>query len=71
MLVGNAALSMKLTVDLLEKHQLFVQCVQYPMFAHGKECLRVTPTPHHTYEMVDNFVASIVDVWRPNGLKLR
>ncbi|KAJ8301305.1 hypothetical protein KUTeg_020292 [Tegillarca granosa] len=68
--VGDAALSTKLSNDLMNKHNIYVQAINYPTVAKGSERLRVAPTPHHTKEMMDDFVEAIVDVFKSNGVKL-
>jgi hypothetical protein len=30
---------------------------------NGAECLRITPSPHHTGELSDRLAAALVDVW--------
>eukprot|EP00128_Syssomonas_multiformis_P000269 Colp12_sorted_trinity150504_noHs@17978 len=66
--VGDAAICRQLCDDLLQKHKIYVQSINYPTVAFGTERLRVTPTPFHTEEMADAFVASLVDVWVRNSL---
>ena len=62
--VSNASLARKLTSAMLQKHRMLLQCVHHPVVAVGTERLRVTPTPHHTYEMIDNFVDCLEEEWR-------
>ena len=68
--VGNASLARKLADAMLQNHQMLVQCVHHPVVALGTERLRVSVTPHHTYEMIDNFVDCIEAEWRAAGLDL-
>lgn len=46
----------------------YVQAINYPTVPRGQEKLRIAPTPHHTEEMMDKFVADLLEVW--NGLKI-
>lgn len=68
--VGDAALCTHLSSELMNKHDIYVQAINYPTVARGNERLRVAPTPHHTKAMMDYFVASVVNVWKENGLEL-
>ncbi|CAD5115284.1 DgyrCDS4277 [Dimorphilus gyrociliatus] len=54
--VGDAQLAMKIGHTLLDRNNIYVQPINYPTVARGKELLRVAPTPHHTKEMMDEFV---------------
>lgn len=68
--VGDAALCTHLSAELMNKHDIYVQAINYPTVARGSERLRVAPTPHHTKAMMDYFVSSVVRVWSDNGLEL-
>lgn len=68
--VGNAALATKLSNDLMQKHDIYVQAINYPTVPMGQERLRIAPTPHHTQKMMDDFVDCLVDVWKANDLEL-
>lgn len=46
----------------MEKYNIYVQPINYPTVARGKEMLRVAPTPHHTKEMMDDFVEVLTKV---------
>ena len=47
----------------MEKHRIYVQDINSPTVARGKEKLRIAPTPFHDTRMQDQFVNAVVDVW--------
>ena len=55
---------------MMERYGIYVQDINYPTVPHGLERLRIAPTPHHTDEMKEFFVKSLVDVWEELGLEL-
>lgn len=56
-LVGDAERSREISHQLLERHNIYVQNINYPTVPVGRERLRITPTPCHT----DNMIKSLVD----------
>ncbi|XP_074644119.1 5-aminolevulinate synthase, erythroid-specific, mitochondrial-like isoform X2 [Tubulanus polymorphus] len=68
--VGDPALSTKLSNDLMDKFGIYVQAINYPTVAFGEERLRLAPSPHHSFEMMNKFVDAVIDTWLSNGLEL-
>ena len=68
-LVGNAEVAKKASDLLLEKHQIYVQSINYPTVPVGQERLRITPTPGHTKEYRDHLVQALGSVWQELGIK--
>eukprot|EP00092_Neocalanus_flemingeri_P023840 GFUD01025865.1.p1 GENE.GFUD01025865.1~~GFUD01025865.1.p1 ORF type:complete len:533 (-),score=146.48 GFUD01025865.1:151-1749(-) len=69
--VGDPALSSALSDGLIQKFGHYVQAINFPTVPRGEEKLRVAPTPHHTVEMMDQFVADLTDIWVSLGLPIR
>ncbi|KAK9471048.1 pyridoxal phosphate-dependent transferase [Dipodascopsis tothii] len=68
-LVGDAAVA-KLASDLLlEKHDIYVQAINYPTVPVGEERLRITPTPGHGKELSDKLVGALESVWEELHIK--
>lgn len=68
--VGDPALSTALSDSLLRNWGHYVQAINYPTVARGEEKLRIAPTPHHTKEMMDQFVLDLTTEWVTLGLPL-
>uniref|UniRef100_A0A3P8TBI2 5-aminolevulinate synthase n=1 Tax=Amphiprion percula TaxID=161767 RepID=A0A3P8TBI2_AMPPE len=68
--VGNAELNTKVCDILLERHNIYVQAINYPTVPRGEELLRLAPSPHHNPDMMDYFVDNLVEVWQEAGLHL-
>ncbi|CAN9515680.1 unnamed protein product [Ophioblennius macclurei] len=68
--VGNAELNTKVCDILLERHNIYVQAINYPTVARGEELLRLAPSPHHSPDMMEYFVDKLLEVWQEAGLPL-
>jgi len=58
-MVNDPILSKQISEILLDKFSIFVQHINYPTVARGSERLRITPTPLHTDEMIDELVYAL------------
>ena len=63
LLIGDPVLCKQVTDELVERHRIYLQPINYPTVPRGTERLRLTPTPLHGDEDVEQLVAALRDVW--------
>ncbi len=71
MQIGNPQLCTEISDSLLRDKGHYVQAINYPTVPVGEEKLRLAPTPHHTFEMMDHLVHDMVALWREKKLTLK
>jgi 5-aminolevulinate synthase len=67
-MVGDPLLCKAVSDRLIERHNVYVQPINYPTVARGSERLRVTPGPFHTPELTTAFGEALSETWRALGL---
>jgi len=68
-MVGEADLCRALSDELLTRFGHYLQPINYPTVARGTERLRLTPTPLHTNEDIDEMVVALSTLWQERQLK--
>jgi 5-aminolevulinate synthase len=59
-IIGDPVLCQRISEDLLGCHKIFIQYINYPTVPRGTERLRITPTPLHTEQMIENLKDALV-----------
>jgi 5-aminolevulinate synthase len=68
LMVGDARACKQASDELLTRHGVYVQPINYPTVPRGTERLRFTATPLHHDSLMDKMVASVDEVWTRLGL---
>ncbi|XP_029455453.1 5-aminolevulinate synthase, nonspecific, mitochondrial-like isoform X2 [Rhinatrema bivittatum] len=69
--VADAAKNTEICNELMSKHNIYVQAINYPTVPRGEELLRIAPTPHHTPQLMSYFLEKLLATWRHVGLELK
>jgi 5-aminolevulinate synthase len=69
-MVGDPELCKQASDLLLEQHGIYIQPINYPTVARGTERLRITPTPAHDVQLIQQLADALVSVWQELDLPL-
>ena len=67
-MINDPFLCKKVSQDLIDDHKIYAQPIFYPTVPKGLERLRITVTPKHRKEHIENMVKSLDQVWTKNKL---
>ena len=62
-MVRDAVLCKRICDMLLDRHDVYVQPINYPTVSVGTERLRITPSPLHSDADIDHLIASLDSIW--------
>ncbi|KAI0751435.1 5-aminolevulinic acid synthase [Daedaleopsis nitida] len=68
-LIGDPTLARVASDTLLEKHNVYVQAINYPTVARGEERLRFTVTPGHNVDQIARLSRAVDSVFTELGIK--
>ena len=68
-IVGDPVKTKRISDELMARHAIYVQPINYPTVPRGTERLRFTPTPLHTDADVSALVDALSAVWSSYGLQ--
>ena len=62
-IVGDPVLCKQVTDELMARHRIYIQPINYPTVPRGTERLRVTPTPQHGDDDMARLAAALRETW--------
>jgi 5-aminolevulinate synthase len=69
-MVADPELCKQASDILLERYGIYIQPINYPTVARGTERLRITPTPAHDVQLIQQLADAMVAVWQELNLPL-
>ncbi len=69
-IIGDPEKTRQASQMLVDKHNIFVQHINFPTVPRGTERLRFTPTPAHTDSMIHDLILALLDVFEQLNITL-
>ncbi|CAK4366882.1 unnamed protein product [Aphanomyces euteiches] len=63
LMVGDAVKVKRASEILMERYNIYIQPINFPTVPRGEERLRITASPTHTEEMMDDLIGALLSVW--------
>src|SRR2546430_11096867 len=67
--IGDSDFCLEASALLMEKFALYLQPINYPTVPRGTERLRITPTPFHNDQLIEDLANALCEVWDALGLR--
>ncbi len=68
-LIGDPVRCKAVCDELLQRHRIYVQPINYPTVPRGTERLRLTPSPLHSEADIDDLVRALAIIWSKRDLR--
>ena len=70
-LIGDPKRCKAVSDELLLRFGTYVQPINYPTVPRGTERLRLTPTPLHSDEQIEQLVTALTEIWNRKTARKR